>query len=121
MSEKQFLQCIHFNQIDGVNQSVPIVLPTDAAGKAAISGKDFITLVYEGKDIAIMAAPEVYDHVKEERASRTFGLNHTGQYLENDSMTVTHNANDSQCSQETVVAGGLRVHMCARGRVGACV
>ena len=36
-------------------------------------------------------------------------------------MIMTHNDNDSQCSQETVVAGGLRVHMWARGRVGACV
>lgn len=78
MSEKQFLQCIHFNQIDGVNQSVPIVLPTDAEGKAAIAGKDFITLTYEGKDVAIMKAPEVYDHVKEERAARTFGLHYKG-------------------------------------------
>eukprot|EP00729_Bicosta_minor_P021388 gene21388-25102_t len=77
MTEEQFLKCIHFNQIDGVNQSVPIVLPTDAEGKAAIAGKDFITLTFEGKDVAIMKSPEVYDHVKEERASRTFGLNQT--------------------------------------------
>lgn len=79
MTEEQFLKCIHFNQIDGVNQSVPIVLPTDAEGKAAIAGKDFITLTFEGKDVAIMKSPEVYDHVKEERASRTFGLNQTGE------------------------------------------
>ena len=30
MREKEFLKCIHFNQIDGVNQSVPIVLPINA-------------------------------------------------------------------------------------------
>jgi len=78
MNETQFLQTIHFNQIDGVNQSVPIVLPCDAAQKAAIEGKDFITLVFEGKDVAIMKAPGVYDHVKEERAARTFGLHWKG-------------------------------------------
>jgi len=78
MTEKQFLQTIHFNQIDGINQSVPIVLPCDAAEKAAIAGKDFITLTYEGADVAIMTAPVAYDHVKEERVSRTFGLSQAG-------------------------------------------
>jgi len=74
MREKEFLKCIHFNQIDGVNQSVPIVLPINAEDKASIAGAAKITLTYEGKDMAIMNAPEVYDHVKEERAARTFGL-----------------------------------------------
>ena len=73
MREKEFLKCIHFNQIDGVNQSVPIVLPINAEDKASIAGAAKITLTYEGKDMAIMNAPEVYDHVKEERAARTFG------------------------------------------------
>jgi len=78
MREKEFLQTIHFNQIDGVNMSVPIVLPIDAETKAAIAGAKFITLTYEGKNMAIMNAPEVYDHVKEERCARTFGLHHDG-------------------------------------------
>jgi len=78
MREREFLQSIHFNAIDGVSQSVPIVLDVNAEQKAAIEGQEFITLTYEGKDMAIMAKPEVYDHVKEERASRTFGLSDKG-------------------------------------------
>ena len=73
MREEEFLKCLHFNQIDGVNQSVPIVLPIDAAQKAAIAGAASFTLTYEGKDVAIMNTPEVYQHIKEERIARTFG------------------------------------------------
>jgi ATP sulfurylase len=53
--------------------SVPIVLPVDAATKAAIGDAKAITLTYEGKDMAILRNPEVYNHVKEERCARTFG------------------------------------------------
>lgn len=69
MRERQFLQSIHFNAVDGVSQSVPIVLPCDEAQKKAIESQPFITLTFEGKDMAIMTNPEVYDHVKGEPAA----------------------------------------------------
>jgi 3'-phosphoadenosine 5'-phosphosulfate synthase len=78
MREKEFLQALHFNAISRHNQSVPIVLPCTAEQKAAIEGKDAITLCYGGKAVAILRAPEVYNGIKEERCSRTFGLNHEG-------------------------------------------
>jgi 3'-phosphoadenosine 5'-phosphosulfate synthase len=82
MREDEFLQCLHFNTIefDGerTNQSVPIVLPANDEEKALIEGKDAISLSYEGKVVAILNKPEVYDAIKEERCSRTFGLHDTG-------------------------------------------
>lgn len=79
MREMDYLKTLHFNTIEeGVNQSVAIVLPCDDAQKAAIQDKDAITLTYEGKDVAIMRKPEVYDAIKEERCSRQFGLHDTG-------------------------------------------
>jgi 3'-phosphoadenosine 5'-phosphosulfate synthase len=78
MRENEFLQCIHFNAIDGDSQAVPIVLPCTDEEKKAIDGQAFITLTYEGKDLAIMTKPEVYKHVKEERCARTFALHHKG-------------------------------------------
>eukprot|EP00053_Salpingoeca_punica_P015544 m.143631 g.143631 ORF g.143631 m.143631 type:complete len:602 (-) comp16743_c0_seq3:1168-2973(-) len=82
MREKEFLQCLHFNTITAgpqrriYNQSVPIVLPADDAQKAALAGKPAITLVFEGKDVAILRTPEFFEARKEERCSRQFGVNH---------------------------------------------
>lgn len=79
MRESEFLRSLHFNCLDAhTNQSVPIVLPCNDEEKAAIAGKDAITLVYEGKDVAIMRTPEVFDAIKEERCARQFGLHHKG-------------------------------------------
>jgi len=81
MREKDFLRTLHFNSLDEhTNQSVPIVLPANDEEKQMIEtkGKEAITLVYEGKDVAIMQQPEVYDAIKEERCSRQFGLSHKG-------------------------------------------
>jgi 3'-phosphoadenosine 5'-phosphosulfate synthase len=78
MRENEFLQCIHFNAIKNGDkwhsQSVPIVLDCDAEMKAKIEGQEFVTLTYEGVDMAILKNPEVYEHVKQERICRTFGL-----------------------------------------------
>lgn len=58
MREKEFLQCLHFNTIDfhgqKVNQSIPIVLPATEEEKTALAKAEAITLVYEGKDAAIL-------------------------------------------------------------------
>eukprot|EP00054_Salpingoeca_dolichothecata_P038005 m.12626 g.12626 ORF g.12626 m.12626 type:complete len:610 (-) comp8144_c0_seq1:503-2332(-) len=88
MREKEFLQALHFNSLqvsgtENTNMSVPIVLPCNDEEKAAIEGKDAITLVYEGKDVAILKKPEVYEARKEERCSRQWGVAHTGHpYIE---------------------------------------
>eukprot|EP00049_Salpingoeca_infusionum_P017636 m.353831 g.353831 ORF g.353831 m.353831 type:complete len:608 (+) comp16840_c0_seq1:150-1973(+) len=80
MREKEFLQCLHFGTLkvgDTVtNQSVAIVCPATTEEKDAMSGKGDITLVYEGKDVAILRAPEFFDARKEERCSRQFGICH---------------------------------------------
>ena len=75
MSEQQFMEALHFNTTGGSksNMSVPIVLPCNAEEREAIQGKD-ITLVYEGKDVAILRAAEVFDAIKEERCARQFGI-----------------------------------------------
>jgi hypothetical protein len=85
MRESEFIQTLHFNTNGNekkgagatvVNQSVPIVLPCTAEDKARIESTAAIALVHAGKTLAILQAPEVYDGIKEERCSRTFGLSH---------------------------------------------
>jgi 3'-phosphoadenosine 5'-phosphosulfate synthase len=103
--EKEFLQTLHFNQTSSTNsQSVPIVLPCNDEEKKLISGQDKITLVYEGKDVAIMDKPEVFDAIKEERCSRQWGLHDTGHpYIE-----MVYAAGDFLVGGELEVLGRIK-------------
>jgi len=81
MREREYLQCQHFNCLldDGViNQSVPIVLPVSAADKERLQDNKKICLTYQGTPKAILSDPEFYEHRKEERCARQFGLYNTG-------------------------------------------
>lgn len=73
---------MHFNYLveqgEGVNQSIPIVLPVSDVDKQQLEGSSAITLKYNGKPIAIMREPEFYPHRKEERCSRQFGTSNKG-------------------------------------------
>ena len=60
-----------------INQSVPIVLPVSTEDKETIGSEAAaIALKYEGKVVAIMRQPEFFEHRKEERACRQFGIQH---------------------------------------------
>jgi len=83
MTEMEYLQVTHYEHLvvngELVPMAVPIVKACSADDKARIAGKDQIAL--EGPDgsiVAIMTKPEVYEHRKEERAGRTFGITHAG-------------------------------------------
>eukprot|EP00042_Codosiga_hollandica_P035472 m.263425 g.263425 ORF g.263425 m.263425 type:complete len:606 (+) comp54642_c0_seq1:138-1955(+) len=80
MTEKQFLEVIHFNTItirgEKHNQSVAIVLPATTAEKEALASAAAITLTYQDKDIAILRKPAFFKALKEERVSRQFGTSH---------------------------------------------
>jgi len=83
MTEKQFLQSLHYEHlvIDGqlVPMPVPIVKACTTEEKARIAGKAEILLeAPDGTVVATMENPEVYEHQKEERAGRTFGITHDG-------------------------------------------
>lgn len=83
MTEKQYLQSTHFEHlvIDGeyVPMPVPIVKTCTAEEKARIAGKEQIALAgADGSIVAVLSNPEVYTHLKEERAGRTFGITHPG-------------------------------------------
>ncbi|OQR96953.1 APS kinase/ATP sulfurlyase/pyrophosphatase fusion protein [Achlya hypogyna] len=57
-----------------VNLPIPIVLPITAAAKAAVAGAEHVVLVdRSGAEVAVLSAPEVFAHRKEERIARTFG------------------------------------------------
>jgi 3'-phosphoadenosine 5'-phosphosulfate synthase len=80
MTEKQYLTCLHYQMIEGpdgtmVPMPVPIVLPLTAEEKAKVEGKAVVALEYEGKTLALLRSPEIYEHRKEERTTRTFGIN----------------------------------------------
>jgi len=79
MTEREYLQVLHFNCISdsGVsNQSVPIVLAVSVEDKERLEGCSAIALRYEGKPVAILRTPEFYEHRKEERCARMFGTTH---------------------------------------------
>eukprot|EP00092_Neocalanus_flemingeri_P043944 GFUD01048587.1.p1 GENE.GFUD01048587.1~~GFUD01048587.1.p1 ORF type:complete len:614 (+),score=211.76 GFUD01048587.1:249-2090(+) len=81
MREREFLQCQHFNCLldDGVtNQSVPIVLPVSTEDKEKLASCKQITLRYNGVAKAIIRDPEFYEHRKEERCARQFGMFNDG-------------------------------------------
>jgi len=81
MREKEFLQCQHFNCLldDGVtNQSVPLVLPISTSDKEKLSECQRFTLRYNGEPKAILSNPEFYEHRKEERCARQFGMYNDG-------------------------------------------
>ena len=99
MSEREYLQCQHFNCLLDkglINQSIPIVLAVSSEDKKLVEGKlinfqtadkswqiiktswsdsgqSAMTLCYEGKAVAILRHPEFYEHRKEERVARQFG------------------------------------------------
>jgi 3'-phosphoadenosine 5'-phosphosulfate synthase len=82
MTERQYLQSLHYEHLvlpDGsmVPMPVPIVKACTTAEKATIEGQAEIALkAPDGSIVAIMAKPQVYEHLKEERAGRTFGITH---------------------------------------------
>merc|ERR1719230_2462517 len=57
---------------------VPIVMTATKDEKANIEGQEQIALTFNGEIIAVMEKPEVYEHLKEERAGRTFGITAPG-------------------------------------------
>ncbi|XP_022121352.2 bifunctional 3'-phosphoadenosine 5'-phosphosulfate synthase isoform X2 [Pieris rapae] len=83
MRETEYLQALHSNCLtlsDGtiVNQSVPVVLPITTEDKERLTGSSAISLVYDGKTVAIIREPEFYPHRQKERCARQFGIYHTG-------------------------------------------
>lgn len=81
MREREFLQCIHFGCLldEGtVNLSVPIVLPVSTEDKERLEQTSAFTLVYGGKNVAVLRQPEFYPHRKEERVSHVWGTSNPG-------------------------------------------
>jgi len=81
MTEDQYLQSTHFEHLvvgkEFIPMPVPIVKACTASQKAEIEGKDSVALTGpDGSVVATMAKPQVYQHMKEERAGRTFGITH---------------------------------------------
>ena len=77
MREREYLQCQHFNCLldSGVtNQSVPVVLPIATADKERLQDQERFALRYQGQVKAVISNPEFYEHRKEERCARQFGL-----------------------------------------------
>ncbi|KAH9100385.1 hypothetical protein LEN26_015906 [Aphanomyces euteiches] len=69
-----------------VNMPIPIVLPVTKAAKTQIesSKSRYVVLVSRtGEEVALLSDPEVFDHRKEERITRTFGAMDKGHpYIE---------------------------------------
>ena len=77
MREREYLQCQHFNCLldSGVtNQSVPVVLPIATGDKERLQDQERFALRYQGQVKAVISNPEFYEHRKEERCARQFGL-----------------------------------------------
>lgn len=82
MTEDQYLQSLHYEHIlqEGrwIPMPVPIVKALTSEEKAAVQGSGDISLTYKGEAVAVLESPEFFEHRKEERAGRTFGLTHPG-------------------------------------------
>ena len=81
MKETEYLQSQHFNCLlsDGVtNMSIPIVLPVSTEDKTKLEKSEAFALRYKGKCVAIIRDPEFYEHRKEERIARTWGMTNAG-------------------------------------------
>jgi len=81
MREREYLQCQHFNCLldNGVtNQSIPVVLPVSTKNKEKLASCDKFALRYQGQVRAVISNPEFYEHRKEERCARQFGLYNEG-------------------------------------------
>jgi len=94
MTEEEYLQSTHFEHIivDGqyVPMPVPIVKTCTTEEKDKLTGKESIALTHNGKIYAVMKSPSFYEHFKEERAGRTFGITDKGHpYIE-----IIHNGGD---------------------------
>ena len=59
-----------------INQSIPIVLPVSTEDKERLGGAASLALKYKGEVVAVLRQPEFFEHRKEERACRQFGLSH---------------------------------------------
>lgn len=83
MTEKQFLQSLHYEHlvIDGqfVPMPVPIVKACSAEERKALEGQSEVALsAPDGSIVAVISNPEFFEHKKEERAGRTFGITDPG-------------------------------------------
>lgn len=81
MREREYLQSMHFRCLfDGgiTNQSIPIVLPLTTEDKERLENTTAFKLVYGDKTVAILRNPEFYEHRKEERCARQFGMINPG-------------------------------------------
>lgn len=80
MRETEYLQTLHFNNIKSVdgssNQSVPIVCPITLEDKNRLKEEKSVALRYNGKIVAVVRDPEIYEMRKEERCARQWGMVH---------------------------------------------
>lgn len=107
MREREFLQCQHFNCLldDGVcNLSVPIVLPIGTEDKDRLQSQSAFSLMYEGRIVAVLRQPEFYEHRKDERCCRQWGINHPG----HPHIKMVHDSGDWLCGGDLQVLERIR-------------
>ena len=56
------------------NQTIPIVLSCTTDDKQRLKSSNKIALCYNDKFVALLKNPEFYQHRKEERCARVFGI-----------------------------------------------
>jgi 3'-phosphoadenosine 5'-phosphosulfate synthase len=78
MKENDYLTCLHYQHIvrDGkmIPMPVPIVLPISAEEKAKLTGTSVALKDDKGEIVAVLSNIETFEHRREERATRTFGI-----------------------------------------------
>lgn len=87
MTEAQYLQCLHWQHITHESQfvpmPVPIVMSCSKENKEKLTSAPEVALTFGGKPVAVISNPTFFEHMKEERAGRTFGITHAGHpYIE---------------------------------------
>lgn len=78
MRERDYISSLHFEHIvrDGnlIPMPVPIVLPISDDDKSRLTGVTSVALKFKETLVATVSNIEIFEHRKEERAARTFGI-----------------------------------------------
>ena len=80
MRQEEYLDCLHWGTIrrGTINQSIPIVLPISDVDRERVKNSKTVVLVYDGREVAAIKDPEIFEHRKEERCARIWGTTNSG-------------------------------------------
>ncbi len=72
MRKDEYWQCLHHRIVNGINQSIPIVLAITSDQKVALEGSHSVALTYDRDVAAVLKNIDIFKHSKEQRICLQF-------------------------------------------------